>query len=281
MAIDTGRAIALLVAALLRARQRAMRDGNILLGQIDADLIRVSYAIAALGRSGTVLDRALATILLRQIQQALVLAGADISRRIQTAMGIAALGVVEETNAALGIFGVLTVAGQPITLAALAAAQEIRGTSLRTLVNRHMEDALLDVRRIIEAGIARGAASSEVSRQIALVIRSRTQGELDAKGLASIAYDARRIGRSEIMNALRSSYRRTLSETGVVAAVQFTVSSAHSIRDECDDLAEANQYGFGPGYYPPERFPDGPHPHCACYAGDIILKDAAEWPLAA
>ncbi len=45
----------------------------------------------------------------------------------------------------------------------------------------------------------------------------------------------------------------------------------------CDDLAEADDHGFGPGFYPPEEFPIAPHPNCACGAGAVIMRPVAEW----
>lgn len=45
----------------------------------------------------------------------------------------------------------------------------------------------------------------------------------------------------------------------------------------CDLLAETDAYGYGPGMYPPDKWPVAPHPHCACSAGEVIMRPPSEW----
>jgi hypothetical protein len=133
-----------------------------------------------------------------------------------------------------------------------------------------------DVRSIINAGVAAGSSSRDVAKNIASIIRN-AGGDIHAPGLASVQSDADRIARSEIMNALRSANSIALSRGGIVAAVAWQLSGGHQGPDECDDLASAD-VGYGPGFYPPDQFPDAPHPNCACYAGAVQLLPPDEWP---
>jgi hypothetical protein len=64
----------------------------------------------------------------------------------------------------------------------------------------------------------------------------------------------------------------------------FGVDEDHSyvaggvVVHNCDVLAESDFYGYGPGMYPPDKWPLAPHPFCACsQAGPVLFRPPSEW----
>lgn len=102
--------------------------------------------------------------------------------------------------------------------------------------------------------------------------------EADLKGLRSLLYDARRIHVSESNNAARESNTAALNESPVVIAAKWSTSGRHHIPDACTVLASANLYGYGPGLFPPDKWPLAPHPFCGCYqGGPVRFRLPSEW----
>jgi hypothetical protein len=268
-------AAAQLVRALRTARQIALAAGKATLAGIDDDLIAATIQIGRLGTSG-VLTPASAQKLLAQITESLSDITSGVTQRVQAGTYAATNAVATTQAAALTSVGVQVSLGRFNADAFAQVAQIRRDIPLQSLVNRHIGDALEDVRSIVNAGVASGASSAEVAKNIAQIIRNKG-GDIAAPGLATVQSDAERIARSEIMNALRAANRLALSRGGIVLAVAWQTSGNHVGPDECDDLAQAD-VGYGPGFYPPNQFPDAPHPNCACYAGAVQLLPPEDWP---
>lgn len=81
---------------------------------------------------------------------------------------------------------------------------------------------------------------------------------------------------SETYNATRAATSETLSRLGLVQTGRWTLSASHHGPDICDDFA-ARELGFGPGRYLVSSWPEGPHPHCACYMSDVRLDNFQQW----
>ena len=164
----------------------------------------------------------------------------------------------------------------------LAARRGGTAHTFRTLYHRHLLHAGPALDSLLTAGIARGQSIAGLTTAIVDLL-----GGLDPTdpafrlprlgGLRSLRSDARRIARSETMNAMREANDVSLQRTRMVAAVQWTLNSAHHIPCDCEDLARANRFNFGPGMYPPGSWPLAPHPNCGCYQGRVIMKDPSEW----
>ena len=165
-------------------------------------------------------------------------------------------------------------------ISVLASRRGGVAATYQTLIKRNMADAAPVLDRLLEAGIARGQAIPSLARAVADLLEERLPDPslrvIRMGGLSSIASDARRIARTETMNALRESNRAGAEASGMIAAHKWQVNSAHPAEDECDDLADEDT-GFGPGYYAPEDWPEAPHPNCGCYQGDVILLPVSEW----
>lgn len=173
-------------------------------------------------------------------------------------------------------------------LAALGAVQERRsGAIYRTLIRRHMTQAVPDVDRVINAGLARGMDARRIARDIAGVML-RAEPDLveyglreSLSGLGTILSDAKMIALSETLNAMREANAVAMQASPVVKAMKWQTSGGHgglpSSPDVCDDLAAGHGEGLPPGYYRPAEFPVAQHPRCGCYAGDVLLLPVEQW----
>lgn len=179
-----------------------------------------------------------------------------------------------------------------VPIRAMAAVNARGGTAqtFRSLTRRHLQDAAPAVDRLIGSSIAQGISADKLTKDLAGLlmgesVNAGTYGLLDVEtgGLRSLYSDSRRIAVTEINNALREGNRISLIEGGIVAAAMWQVSGRHdglpSSPDECDDLAAADDFDFGPGMYPPEEWPEAPHPYCGCtQGGPIVFLSPDQWP---
>lgn len=157
---------------------------------------------------------------------------------------------------------------------------------IRTLVRRHMEFIEPQMRDMLAKGMAIGLDTREMAKQLqALMLGDDEQLRLklgmdpsEVAAMRSLWSDVKMIARSEVANALREATAQSMTESRIVQAAKWQTSGNHQIEDECDELAEED-VGYGPGYYPPEDWPDAPHPNCACYAGDVHLRPVDQWGL--
>lgn len=178
----------------------------------------------------------------------------------------------------------------PVRALAALNAKHAGAATFQTLYHRHMQHAAGDLDRIIGSAIARGAPANVFAKDVAALLLGEDVDTAlyglhasDVTGLRTLWYDARRIAVSETNNAHREASNMALVQTGIIAAAKWQLSGRHeglkSSPDECDELAEADEYGYGPGYYPPEEWPDAPHPFCGCtQGGPVVYKDPDEWP---
>ena len=173
-----------------------------------------------------------------------------------------------------------------LNVRALAAiASRSRGSSaLRTLVHRHMTDAGPDLDRLLQRAVAQGVSSRALARDVEQLLRGEFPSlraydmrVSELSGLRTVSYDARRIALSEVNNAQREANAVAMRASPIVAATKWQLSGNHGDPDECDELATADEHGFGPGFYPPAEWPDAPHPHCGCYAGDVVFYPVEQW----
>lgn len=164
------------------------------------------------------------------------------------------------------------------------ASRTRNAATFRALVHRNMLDAAPDLDRLLQRAVARGVSATRVARDVEDLLRGNHPSlrayDLrinDLSGLRTVSYDARRIALTEVNNAMREANTVAMAASPIVAAMKWQLSGNHSEPDECDELANADEHGFGPGFYPPAEWPDAPHPHCGCYQGDVIFHPVDEW----
>lgn len=113
------------------------------------------------------------------------------------------------------------------------------------------------VGRIVERGL--------LLQESAATIASQTIGFFAPDVPGGASYAAMRLARTEINNAHHATTIRLSESKPWVQGYEWNLSESHPVPDECDDLAEADDYGLGPGRYPKDAAPDRPHPQCLCY----------------
>jgi hypothetical protein len=282
-------------ALLMQARARGIAAGRAELQRIASALDLAQRDLRGIGTADTLTGeratglRAEIMDVLRQLRTRLAATGegtvAGIARDVLGMQRQAALATARDAGRnPSAAYGARFDALNRTVLQALAARRGGTARTYAALIDRNMLDAAPALDRLIEAGVARGQAHRSLANAAADLLRGKyPSGELNVPRLGglSIEGDAKRIARSETMNTLRESNRLGLVQSGMVAGVKWQVNSAHAIEDECDDLAEADDFGLGPGYYPPDQWPLAPHPNCGCYQGDVLLLDVSEWDLSA
>jgi hypothetical protein len=119
-------------------------------------------------------------------------------------------------------------------LTVLAGRRGGAARTYRSLIARNMRDAAPALDLLLEAGISRGQGIAPLARTVRDLLLERAPAGLPPRmgGLSSIASDARRIARSETMNALREANAFGMSEGGLVAASQWTINAAHPFEDD-------------------------------------------------
>lgn len=95
----------------------------------------------------------------------------------------------------------------------------------------------------------------------------------EVRAAASLGWKSEQMTVTESFATYRETNAEGLKVAPVTMVAQWLLSDRHEVPDECDDLASADM-GYGPGMYPPEDWPDAPHPNCQCGQGDVqIVED--------
>lgn len=94
-----------------------------------------------------------------------------------------------------------------------------------------------------------------------------TRANLEAvrRQTGRIAARAQLIARTEPINTEHEATALAAAESPVVDVIRWRLSSRHPKRDQCDALAEADWFGYGPGRYDPRLLPSKPHPRDLCF----------------
>ena len=137
---------------------------------------------------------------------------------------------------------------------------------------------------IVLSGIARGQSAVEMAKELQRDILGIKRPEdipetlrwtkgisRSVRGRGTIHYNALRLARTEIANAYHEAEVMAATASKVVSGLKWNLSPAHGIYDVCDQLADQDVYGMGPGVYPPEDTPLCPHPNDMCYVTREIL----------
>lgn len=196
-----------------------------------------------------------------------------------------------------------------VNAAVFAQLARVRGArDFRSLLRRRLRTTVLDsVDALVAGAVGRGVSAGELTQDLVRILlndnprlmaavqrvpRGFTGARLGLRdvdftrygvadgqvsALRSLYTDARRIAVSEINNTLRETNAQAMFRSPVVLAAHWQLSGRHPTADICDYLATADQYGFGPGFHPPEYWPVAPHPHCGCYQGAVLFREPREW----
>ena len=145
-----------------------------------------------------------------------------------------------------------------------------RRTSGYTLAERIYANGKVStaqVGRIVDRGLILQKDARTIAKEV------RGYYSPDVPGGAS--YAAMRLARTEINNAHHHTTIRMSEARPWVQGYEWNLSKSHPRPDPCDALAEADDYGMGPGKYPKGSAPDRPHPQCLCYLTHVQEDDDA------
>lgn len=87
-------------------------------------------------------------------------------------------------------------------------------------------------------------------------------------GMASAP--VRRLMLTELQKRYSDGMKQKAYDTGQF--MKYNLSPKHTAIDECNENA-TKDIGFGPGIYPPDQFPDWPHPRCMCFSTLVKPED--------
>lgn len=108
------------------------------------------------------------------------------------------------------------------------------------------------VERAVNTGLAKGDSADDIAKRVRHMINPNTPG--------GVSYAAKRLGRTEIVNAFHAQAMEDCSDKPWVDSVQWNLSKSHPVGSGC--LCERHAMK---GKFPPGKVPVKPHPQCLCY----------------
>jgi len=161
-----------------------------------------------------------------------------------------------------------TILAQSYRSSALRSFQDVRSRVLNDIklsgkVFRNTALMNGEIDSIVNEGILLQRSAAEIADDVVGYINPDTPG--------GARYAAQRLGRTELNNAFHTTSIRCYQESPHVRGVQWELSGSHGQDDDCDELADTDEFDLGAGVYPPEDVPFKPHPQCFCYTTAITL----------
>lgn len=123
------------------------------------------------------------------------------------------------------------------------------------------------VQKQIDIGLLQGQSASEIADRVKSLINPSVPG--------GVKYAALRLGRTELANAFHQTTIRHTREMPWVQGYKWNRSGSHRGTDICDQYANDDHDGLGPGIFKKANVPDKPHPQCLCYLTVVGMDEAA------
>lgn len=121
------------------------------------------------------------------------------------------------------------------------------------------------VTKAIQNGLLLQKSAKAIARDVRSMINPSTPG--------GVSYAAFRLARTELNNAFKTSQEQRYDGEPWVKGMRWNLSGSHPVRDICNEHAEEDRHGLGPGLYPVGQRPHS-HPNCLCYlTPDQIEED--------
>jgi len=147
-------------------------------------------------------------------------------------------------------------------------SRRTNGFTLSERIIANGKQGVVQVGRVVERGLARGASAKEIAAEAAkLYLPSVPGGQ---------SFAAFRLARTEINNAHHDTTIRLTQDQPWVLGYRWNTSRSHPKPDVCDSLASGGTGGpnFRAGEYSVRDVPSKPHPQCLCFLS-IIQEDKA------
>lgn len=159
-------------------------------------------------------------------------------------------------------------------------ARTRNGLRLSDRIWRIGESARNTMRDIILDGVARGRDAVKVARDLEKYVAQGAGSiardypdmmrRMGKRVPQTLSYEALRLARTEMSMAFMEGTYAAGRVNPSYKGVRWMLSASHPMEDVCDELAEANLYGLGPGGYPMGEEPPLAHPNCLCYVVPLV-----------
>jgi len=122
-----------------------------------------------------------------------------------------------------------------------------------------------EIDRTVREGIKAGQTPDQIARRIERYVAPGQEGQA--------ARHARLLVQAETAHVYHEAEKQAAEIAPDVVGLRWVLSASHSYDDECNDYAEDESDGLGPGGYRPRNVPEMPHPRCACRRALIFRED--------
>lgn len=131
-------------------------------------------------------------------------------------------------------------------------ARRTKSRKLIKTVDSSKKYAYSMVERRIDSGLAKGDSAADIAKDI--------RGLLDPATPGGVSYAAKRLGRTEIVNAFHAQSKEDSIGKPWIESVTWNLSKSHPTGSGClcEKYARTSKFK-------PEKVPDKPHPQCLCY----------------
>lgn len=151
---------------------------------------------------------------------------------------------------------------KPVHFEASASVESLisRRTNGFTLAERIYANGKVGVKgaaKIVERGL--------VLQQDAKTIAKGVRSFFDPAVPGGVSYAAKRLARTEINNAHHETSLRLSQDRPWITGFKWNLSGSHPRPDVCNEYAEEDHAGMGPGVFKKKDAPSKPHPQCLCY----------------
>lgn len=143
-------------------------------------------------------------------------------------------------------------------------SRRTNGFALADRIYAQGRTSVLEAGRIVEQGLAQQVDARSLAKQVRNLYDPAVPG--------GTSYAAMRLARTEINNAHHDTTIRLTKEQPWVTHYRWHLSGSHPKPDECNEYAETDHAGMGPGVYAKGGIPSKPHPHCFCYL-EVFQED--------
>ena len=166
--------------------------------------------------------------------------------------------------------------------------QDIPDKTLRIAYSRIWEDGLKlsdriwiidrrtkrELERIIleEIAAGRSASSKVLEGRLNKLLAPGRQAVTTSLHGRNVSFDVARLLRTERTVAYREADRQAAMANPGNRGIKWKLSPAERNCSTCSTLATQDNYGLGPGIYPPDKLPVTPHPQCMCSTYQIVIS---------
>lgn len=246
-----------------------------LLAEAARDATREAEKLAALGKRGANIRSKQYQIAAAELHKTMRLMWEDVGHIIirgEREVALAAIEAMQELEKTLykgngkrirDVDTALRAQGRAGVDSFISSKENMRNLSSRVYKNRLLYEGVLDKR--IALNLLQGKSAKEFADTIRKFVDPKTPG--------GVSYAANRLARTEINNAFHTTSIRYTREQPWVTGYKWHLSGSHPKPDICNEYAERDHHGRGPGIFTKGTVPGKPHPHCFCYITPEVMDE--------